>query len=188
MDMESPEHDHTALLDTVHIKPDNRPDLVLSPPEPVFPHSYAGFWKRAGAFFFDIVIVYFLMAASVLAIAPLISALERRFPASVALPDPSGEFLTAFLFLVIYWLYHALLESSPLQGSLGKRLIGVRVLDLEGRPVSFLRASFRNLGKLISEFTYWIGFFMAGFSPRKQALHDYLAGCVVVTRNKIRYR
>jgi uncharacterized RDD family membrane protein YckC len=53
------------------------------------------------------------------------------------------------------------------------------VTDLEGRPVSFARASARHWAKLASNFLF-IGFLMIGFTARKQGLHDIFAGTVVI--------
>ncbi|MHB9028933.1 MAG: RDD family protein [Candidatus Latescibacterota bacterium] len=172
--MESPQHDPSSYYDLLTIEPEHPPVLIKPPP------VYAGFWKRAGALVVDMTLVYSLMIVSFYAVAPGVSALESRITIPELLEGQFLEFITTFLFLICHWLYYALLESSRLQATPGKLLLRIRVTDLQGRPVTFVRASFRNLGKLLSEFTYWIGFLMAGFSPRRQALHDYLAGCVVV--------
>lgn len=157
----------------------NAPVRIESPAVPD-PPDYAGFWKRAGALAVDMIIVYFLMAAGLSAVGPAVEALEGNGTISAELRAPFGQFLTTYIFLLSHWLYYSLTESSRTQATLGKLLLRIRVTDLEGQPVSFLRASARNLGKILSELTYWVGFLMAGFSPRKQALHDYLAGCIVV--------
>jgi uncharacterized RDD family membrane protein YckC len=56
------------------------------------------------------------------------------------------------------------------------------VVDLAGHRLSFARASGRFFGKILSSMTLLIGFLMAGFTARKQALHDMLAGCLVIRR------
>ncbi|MGB6469852.1 MAG: RDD family protein, partial [Candidatus Acidiferrales bacterium] len=68
------------------------------------------------------------------------------------------------------------------QGTLGKRALGLLVTDLEGRRVSFGRASGRYFGKIVSALILMIGFIMAGFTEKKQALHDMLAGCLVLRK------
>ena len=89
---------------------------------------------------------------------------------------------TALLLLVqlISWLYFAAFESSPWQATPGKKVLGLRVTDLEARRISFIRASGRYFGKIISSLLFGIGFLMAGFTEKKQALHDMLAGCLVL--------
>jgi uncharacterized RDD family membrane protein YckC len=79
--------------------------------------------------------------------------------------------------LMIYWI---LMEASPLQGSFGKLALGLVVVDQRGQRLSIPRAAGRNLLKFISVFTLFIGFMLAGWTRRKQALHDMIAGCFVV--------
>jgi uncharacterized RDD family membrane protein YckC len=65
---------------------------------------------------------------------------------------------------------------------LGKKALGLEVTDLQGRRISFARATGRFFGRIISGLILAIGFIMAGFTERKQALHDILAGCLVIRR------
>jgi len=66
------------------------------------------------------------------------------------------------------------MESSPQQGTLGKMALRLKVVDLQGNRISFARASARHFAKLIS-LIFFIGYIMAGFTERKQALHDMIA-------------
>ena len=84
--------------------------------------------------------------------------------------------------LVIPWLYWALMESFSKQATLGKRALGILVTDIEGRRISFGRATVRYWAKIISSLTLLIGFIIAGFTSRKQALHDIISGCLVVVK------
>ena len=79
-----------------------------------------------------------------------------------------------------YWLYFAIMESSTWQATIGKRLFDIRVTDLHGRQISFWRATGRHFGKNISALILSIGYIMAAFTDRKQALHDLMAGCLVL--------
>jgi uncharacterized RDD family membrane protein YckC len=79
------------------------------------------------------------------------------------------------------WLYHALLECSDWQGTAGKKAVGLKVTDLNGARVSFARASGRHFAKIISGLIpLGIGYIMAGFTERKQAIHDMVAACLVL--------
>ena len=82
----------------------------------------------------------------------------------------------AVWFLMIYWI---LMESSRYQASIGKMLVGIKVGDKDGRRISIARAAARNASKIISAITLMIGFMMAGWTRRKQALHDILPDCYV---------
>ena len=86
------------------------------------------------------------------------------------------------LYTATGWLYYALMESSPLQGTLGKAAVGLRVTDQRGNRISFARASARFFSKLLSAITFDVGFVIAALTPKKQALHDLIASCLVIKR------
>lgn len=83
------------------------------------------------------------------------------------------------LFLGAAWIYEAAMESSSRQATLGKMALGLRVSDEQGRRISFLRATARYFSKILSGMILFIGYIMAGFTARKQALHDMIAGTLV---------
>ena len=145
---------------------------------------YAGFWLRAVAFIIDFFLVLIAMAP------PIFSLLVKNVG-----PQPTVEQVFAFsssgtsqafaitlLIEMVYWLYHASLESSRWQATLGKRMLGLYVTDLAGQRISFARASGRYFGKSLEHFTFFFGFLMAGFTAKKQALHDLLSGCLVLRK------
>jgi uncharacterized RDD family membrane protein YckC len=130
--------------------------------------SYAGFWLRFAAYLIDNILVFVVW--SVLA-------------AAVVLIDPGD--LRAFLNIApvgwaLAWAYFALCESSPLRGTVGKHALGLYVGDRRGDPISFGRASARYWLKTLSSLILMVGWIMAAFTPRKQALHDVLAGTLVL--------
>jgi uncharacterized RDD family membrane protein YckC len=147
------------------------------------PHrvAYASFWLRALALLID---------SAVMAIPSMIVAVLAVAFMGFEIPPPDAPFGTlppmrVFLPLeamlaIVHWLYFALMESSAWQGTLGKRALGLGVSDLNGRRVSFGRASKRFFGKLISGMTFMMGYAMALFTEKRQALHDILSGCIVV--------
>jgi uncharacterized RDD family membrane protein YckC len=75
------------------------------------------------------------------------------------------------------------MESSAHQGTLGKIALGLFVTDLQGRRISFGRASGRFFAKIITGLIpFFIGYIMAGFTEKRQALHDMIAGCLVLKK------
>jgi uncharacterized RDD family membrane protein YckC len=82
--------------------------------------------------------------------------------------------------IVVWWLYVATSESSSAQSTLGKRALRLRVTDMAGRRISFGRATGRNFAKVLSALTLLVGFVMAAFTSRRQALHDLVAETVVL--------
>lgn len=83
------------------------------------------------------------------------------------------------LFFCAFWIYEAVMESSSKQATLGKMALGLKVTDEQGRRISFVRATGRYFSKIISGMILCIGYIMAGFTARKQALHDMIAGTLV---------
>lgn len=135
--------------------------------------TYTGFLLRGGAAIIDAVLIN--VAAFVIG---LVFGLFLRS----AEQAESLDLLFRLLGLVIAWLYWALMESSPLQATVGKLAVGARVTDLEGKRISFGRATGRFFGRILSAVILLIGYFMALFTPKKQALHDMLAGTLVVNK------
>ncbi len=60
--------------------------------------------------------------------------------------------------------------------------LNLKVTDMEGGPISFGRASLRYFGKILSSMIMMIGYILAGLTEKKQALHDLIAGCLVVRK------
>jgi uncharacterized RDD family membrane protein YckC len=88
----------------------------------------------------------------------------------------------AFL-LIVSWIYFAGMESSEYQGTLGKMALGLVVTDMNGQRIGFARASGRFFSKLITGLVpFYIGYIMAGFTEKKQALHDMIASCLVLRK------
>ncbi len=82
------------------------------------------------------------------------------------------------------WLYHAFLESSEWQATAGKKALGLVVTDLGGARISFARASGRHFAKLITGLIpLGVGYILAGVTEKKQALHDMIAGCLVLRKS-----
>jgi len=138
---------------------------------------YAGFWWRALALLVDLFVV---QLGSFLAGVLIAGAIFLFSPAPLEQTNPfPPRWVVWAVNLALPWLYFALMESSRLQATLGKRLTRLAVTDVYGERMSFLRASARHFGKFLSIATAFIGFAMAGFTRRKQALHDLLAGALV---------
>jgi uncharacterized RDD family membrane protein YckC len=141
--------------------------------------GYAGFWQRFVAYFIDGIVVGIVGFAINLATQGVI-----QFGLANGRNDPS----LAFLILGINWTeslalqvaYFATMESSASQATLGKMAMGIKVTNLYGQRITFWNAVGRYLGKIISSLICNIGYIMAAFTERKQALHDQIAGTLVV--------
>lgn len=133
---------------------------------------YSGLWRRFAAWILDVVVL-------VLCEVVLVWAFEGRSAVQGTSSLAGSELILIFL---LEWVYFALMESSSYQATAGKMALGIKVVDLQGGRISFARASVRFLAKYLSAFIMGIGFLMAAFTQRKQALHDILADTLVVIK------
>ena len=152
--------------------------------------DYGGFWLRFLAYLIDgavITLGSFVVAIPLVfltGIGPLLSQIHPEED----LNDAGFWWIMAVIFLVatvslaVTWLYHALMESSEWQATLGKKVLDLVVTDMAGRRVSFWRATGRHFAKIVSNMIYPFGHVMAGFTQQKQALHDMIAGCLILRR------
>ncbi len=154
--------------------------------------QYAGFWLRFLAFLIDNVVMglgFGLILIPIIFLTGLGGFIGAIHPNEdmndVGIFMLIGViFLAATISLVFTWLYHALMESSEWQATVGKKVLGLVVTDMAGQRVSFGRSTGRHFAKIITNMVpAFIGYIMSGFTERKQALHDMLAGCVVLRRN-----
>lgn len=143
---------------------------------------YGGFWMRFAAAFID----GLLVDVVVLPITFALGAGIGLAGGAVSMPEMGRHIVAAIAAatfgILASWLYEAYMESSEKQATLGKMLLGLMVTDEAGQRISFARASGRHFAKIISGMTLLIGYIMAGFTAKKQALHDMIAGTLVVKR------
>jgi uncharacterized RDD family membrane protein YckC len=151
--------------------------------------EYAGFWLRFVAVIIDGIVIG-VVSFPITGVMSLRGLLRGAYgpygggPMSPAdmVPLIGMIFRIILISAVLKWLYYALMESSSWQATLGKKALGLEVTDLEGHRISFGRASGRFFGKIISSMILYIGFMMAGFTDKKQALHDMMAGTLVIRK------
>ena len=130
--------------------------------------EYAGFWRRFAAYIIDNILISVVFWLVVLVLGAIAG---------------DGGMIGAYTLGAIVWLgYYAAMESSTSQATVGKMALGIQVTDLEGNRISFGKALGRNLAKILSALIFYIGFIMAAFTAKKQALHDMIAGTLVVKK------
>src|SRR5262249_18588776 len=122
--------------------------------------TYSGFWVRFVAFVIDACIV--ALASGIAAAGTMGVGVVVGFVAP--------------------WIYEAFMLSSEWHANVGKRAMSIVVTGTDGSRISFARATGRHFAKYLSGFLLFIGFIMAAFTARKQALHDMIAETLVVNR------
>jgi uncharacterized RDD family membrane protein YckC len=123
------------------------------------PVEYAGFFERFLAVLIDAVIL------------SIASAVIRMV---------LGSIVGALIGLALGIAYEVYFLSSPKQATIGKQAMGIIVTDLNGGRIDPGKAALRWVGKIISCIILFIGYIMAAFTERKQALHDMIAGTLVL--------
>lgn len=129
------------------------PTPTPPPPDPPPPDIvYANFWKRVAAAIIDSIILTVILAIS------------------------------SIFGILLGWVYYAVMESSPQQGTLGKMAVGIAVTDLKGNRISFGRATGRYFSIYLTVISLFIGYIIAAFTGKRQTIHDMIAGCLVVNK------
>lgn len=142
---------------------------------------YAGFWKRYAAYFIDGIIVG-IAGAIVGGIAGAVLGGALAMGRSGAGALVGIQVVTQLIGLAIGVAYYAGFHSSSSQATPGKQLIGIKVVRTDGSPISFARGTGRYFATFLSSLILCIGWIMAGFTERKQGLHDMICDTLVVDR------
>lgn len=170
------------------LRPDMRPDM-----------RYAGFWLRVSPAVLDLIVLSLALGVFVSFVA-----IAKGTPAAflnLRPGDPPSAVVAAFgkpalalivlFFIVSGWLYFALLDSSPWQGTLGKKFFGLIVTDTDGRRITFGRATRRYFCghfwicvPTVGVLYFTTDCICAGMTSRKQALHDSITSCLVLRKDE----
>ena len=154
----------------------------FSAPLPAGAAIHAGFWRRCAALIIDFLVIGVVLAGVQMVIG--VGAISSFASGHLDVGAIVGSlFLMGALALVGQWLYFALFESAAAQATPGKMAMGIKAVDLTGHRIGFGRASGRYFGKIISGMILDIGYMLAGWTERKQALHDMMAGTLIVFRD-----
>jgi uncharacterized RDD family membrane protein YckC len=151
--------------------------------------KYAGFWKRFAAILIDKLII---SVASLIILLPFIAMIGVSAFITERDVEAVGFFLSmiivyvivAMMIVIAEWLYFAIMESQR-GATIGKMVLNIVVTDLNGHRITFGRATGRYFGKIISGMILYVGYMMAGWTQHKQALHDIIAGTLVVEKDRV---
>jgi uncharacterized RDD family membrane protein YckC len=169
-------------------EPNSKGIVPSQPTKPLAPSAptglaladYAGFWLRAWAGAIDVA----LEVSGALVLTYAIDLVLRRFGRLLGISPNVLKVATGMAFILILavgsWLYCAFTESSSWRATVGKRILGLQVVTAEGDRIGFGQATVRHFMKFLSLFFLTIGFMMAGWTERRQALHDIPSDCLVI--------
>ena len=156
------------------------------PPRPMEKdYGYAGFWIRAVAYIIDIFVMVIpvgLVSSFFTGDMPVLTEFDEASMAIYIGALVGYIMVESVIGSIMWWLYSAVCESSPWQGTVGKKVLGLQVADLSGQRISFGRATGRYFAKIISGMLLFIGYMMVGWTQKKQGLHDMMAGTLVLRK------
>ena len=142
--------------------------------------EYAGFWLRFLAGTIDVCVE----GVGALLVTVAIDVVLRHFGRLAGIDRWDAKVFAGFAYIPILaigsWLYCAFMESSKWRATLGKRLLGLQVMNIDGGRVTFGQATVRHFMKFLSLFCVTIGFMMAGWTKRRQAMHDIPTDVLVI--------
>jgi uncharacterized RDD family membrane protein YckC len=155
--------------------------------------NYAGFWLRFVAYIIDAILIYAVQAIIILPVLGMLGMSFVNNPSSfenMTEAEAMGMFAsimaaasaTSLVFFILTVLYYSFMESSKYQGTVGKLVFGLKVTDESGAKLDFIKALIRNLCKIVSSLILLIGYIMAGFTAKKQGLHDIIAKTLVLRK------
>jgi len=134
---------------------------------------YGGFWIRCLAYIIDSIIIY-LIATGIYALITIVISGDPL------MADEDYQQLFQGIFIIIFYLYYWVL-TAIIQTSIGKRLLNMKIVSKKGNEISWGQAFMREVvGKFISSIILNIGFFMIGFTDKKQGLHDNISDTYVI--------
>lgn len=136
----------------------------------------ANFWWRLLAYIIDyIIILIFAVLVGV-----LFGILLRFLPDISDLGPVENVYSWRIMIALAMLFYNSVFEATELQGSIGKTVCKLRVVNKEGMRISFSNALGRNFGKIISSLICGLGFLNIFWDDKRQAWHDQLAKTYII--------
>ncbi len=151
---------------------------VVTPENIAFDYRIAGPVRRFVAYLMDVAIRGIVLACCGIAFSLIFGAIGLW---------GFGAMLSLVLWFLLSWFYGGLLETFWNGQTVGKRMMGLRVLSVEGQPINAMQAVMRNILREVDSlpfFTSLLGLLVAMMNPRFQRLGDLACGTMVVVEEK----
>jgi uncharacterized RDD family membrane protein YckC len=146
----------------------------------------ANFWWRALAYIIDYVVVFLSLMILLVGLGLILTyAGGNSSEHEAVVSDTSTADTTTVLrlfVLIILTFYNSAFEATRLQGSIGKTICKLKVVNAVGERVSFGTALGRNFAKILSSMVCGMGFFSVLWDKNKQGWHDHLAKTFIIRK------
>jgi len=136
---------------------------------------FGGFWRRFWAFWIDQLILCFATLLFHWFLGRLLVLGWGAHPNGFTLDALISMVFTLLTSVVYFTWFHGLFGRTP-----GKRLLGLKVIQVSGEPLTLRVAFLRWVGSLVSHLVLCIGYLWVAFDPRKQGWHDKIAATLVI--------
>ena len=136
---------------------------------------FGGFWRRFWAFWVDQLILCFLNLLCHWILGMMLAFVWGLHSNRYSLDTLTSAAFTLFISVVYFIWFHGLFGRTP-----GKRLLGLKVIQVSGRPMTLGVAFLRWVGSLVSQLALCLGYLWVAFDPRKQGWHDKIAATLVI--------
>ena len=155
-------------------------ESVVAVTAPVAHHRYAGFWIRLVARMIDAVLLGVVNLAIRAPLALMLGLGTGRGRSLILLPAVISLIaISAFISIAVGLVYEVYFVSTR-GGTIGKLILGLKIIRADGSPVPPGLAAGRYFAQWLSGAILAIGYIMAGFDPEKRALHDRICETRVV--------
>jgi len=161
-------------------------DVAIETPEHiVFHYRLAGPARRALAYVVDLVVCYGVVL--VIALVVVLAFMGDRTTKDLGTAAKAGSGVVLLALFAAQWIYFVVLEARTGR-SVGKRVMGVRVVTTTGRPIGWRSAALRNLLRAADALPtgYLVGFASMAITSRFQRVGDLVAGTMVVVPESAR--
>ncbi|PST84482.1 RDD family protein [Pedobacter yulinensis] len=135
------------------------------------PQYFAGFDQRLLATAIDHFMILAIYTMLILLSFLFITGKDERLMAFLA-PMP--------LIFLAKLVYGSWAEGSARQATIGKKLLSIKVTDLEGSPIGFGQALGRNFAKVLSVIPLFFGYLYSFLNRKNQCWHDIAARTLVI--------
>ena len=134
--------------------------------------NFGGFWIRLAAYLIDFVVIAIPLV--------IIESLILVFGKFSDTQTESFLSINSYLIPAVWCIYNTCFHSSNWQATIGKRVLGLKVVNIYGERISFARALGRHFALNLSILLLYIGILMIEWTEYMQGLHDLIAKTYVI--------
>ncbi len=141
---------------------------------------YGGFWKRALAISIDMMVLYFLSMILASICTVILSIATNTILAEGISETANSLMVAAYAMYIVLNLFYFTYFPAVSGQTLGKKILGLKIVKVSGEPIGAGAAFLRWVGYLVSALFFWLGFIWVIFDRKKQGWHDKIAETVVL--------